>query len=331
MDTFMRAASSMLTPAALGLVATTAALAGLAVFNRARANRAERRNGVGGGFVEIEGVKLHYLSRGEGPPIVLLHGNGSMIHDWLISGQFDSLAQTHRIIAFDRPGFGFSDRPRSTVWTPEAQAALLAAAFTELRIERPTVVGHSFGTLVALALALDHPNSVSRLVLLGGYYYATARLDAVLGSGPAIPGVGDVMRYTVSPLLGKAMEPVANRKLFAPAQVTAEWKSEYPSDMAVRPSQVRAVAAETAMMVPAAARLSRRYHELSLPITIMAGEGDRVVDPARHSVTLHRELPRSELILIEGAGHMVHHTAGTTVHDAIVDRNRLAVSHLEAA
>jgi pimeloyl-ACP methyl ester carboxylesterase len=304
----------------LGALGATAAMAGLALVNRQRALGAERRNAVGGGFVEVDGAKLHYLSRGEGPPIVLLHGNGSMIQDWLISGLFDDLAATHRVIAFDRPGFGYSDRPRATIWTPEAQARLLAKAFGKLGFERPVVVGHSFGTLVALAIALDHRGAVSRLVLIGGYFFPTVRLDAWLNAGPAVPVLGDVMRYTASPLLARALEPSASRKLFEPAPVPPAWESDFPADMATRPSQIRAVAAESALMVPAASRLAKRYGELSLPVAIFAGEGDRIVDPADHSRRLHAELPGSTLTVIPGAGHMVHHTAPEPIREAILGR-----------
>ena len=297
---------------------TIVGLAGLAVLNRAKARRAERHNTIGGDYLTVDGVKLHYLSKGEGQPIVLLHGNGSMIQDWLISGLFDTLAKTNRVIAFDRPGFGYSDRPRSSVWTPYAQADVLAKAFDRLGIEQPVVVGHSFGTMVTMALALNHPGSVARIVLIGGYYYPTARVDAVLASGPAVPVVGDLMRYTVSPLVGKAMEPAANRALFAPADVPADWKEQYPVDMALRPSQIRAVAAESALMVPAAANMSKRYGELSMPMTIIAGAGDHIVDPDKQSARLHDELPHSELIMVPDAGHMVHHTAAKVVGDAVM-------------
>jgi pimeloyl-ACP methyl ester carboxylesterase len=305
---------------AFGVLASTAAIGALALFNRTNSKRAERRNTIGGNFVEIQGVKLHYLSRGKGPSLALLHGNGSMIQDWLISGLIDKLATTHRVIAFDRPGFGFSDRPRSSLWTPEAQAELLTGAFDQLGIERPVVVGHSFGTQVAIAMAIDQPEKVSRLVLIGGYYYPTARADVVLSSGPAIPVIGDLMRYTVSPPIGRLMEPGVNSKLFAPAEVTVEWKEQYPTDMALRPSQIRAVAAEAALMVPSAARLSRRYSELALPVTVIAGDGDRLIDPIRQSARLHEALPRSKLVMIPKAGHMVHHTASSEVQQAIEGR-----------
>jgi pimeloyl-ACP methyl ester carboxylesterase len=95
--------------------------------------------------------------RARGDPVVLIHGSASLIQDFVTSGLVDRLAQTRRVIVLDRPGYGHSARPRATVWTPERQAALLIEACAQLGVERPVVLGHSWGTLVALAWALDHP------------------------------------------------------------------------------------------------------------------------------------------------------------------------------
>ncbi len=96
------------------------------------------------------------------------------------------------------------------------QAALLHDAFASLGVEKPIVVGHSWGALVALALALDHPDDIAGLVLISGYYYPTARVDAALFAPAAIPVIGDLMRYTVSPLVGRAVAPKLVEKMFSP-------------------------------------------------------------------------------------------------------------------
>jgi hypothetical protein len=90
------------------------ALVASAILNRVLAKMAERRNPPIGRFIVVDGVRLHYVERGKGEPLVLLHGNGSMIQDFDSSGLLDAAAKTYRVIAFDRPGFGYSDRPRST-------------------------------------------------------------------------------------------------------------------------------------------------------------------------------------------------------------------------
>jgi pimeloyl-ACP methyl ester carboxylesterase len=300
-----------------GVGAAAAAGAATALFNAAQARKTERAYPPIGDFVEVEGVRLHYLDRGTGPLIVLLHGNGTMIEDWLASGVFDALAVTNRVIAFDRPGFGHTNRPRSVIWTPPAQARILAAGLTSLGAGPATIVGHSFATQVALSLALEHPETVAKLVLLGGYYYPSFRPDVALAAPPAIPVVGDAMRYTVSPLLGQAMRPAMERQVFGPAPVSEGWRERFPFAMTLRPSQIRAAAADAAIMVPAAAALAPRLAGLTAPVTIIAGKDDRMVDAESQSGRLAEEIGTDDLLYVEGSGHMVHHSATETVVAAI--------------
>lgn len=300
-----------------GAGAAGAAALGAAAFNAVRARRAEESNPPLGSFIEVDGVRLHYLERGSGPTVVLLHGNGTMIQDWLASGVVDALASTHRVVAFDRPGFGHSERPRSRIWTPAAQARLIAAALEGLGCGAATIVGHSFGTMVAAEIGLNHPEAAASLVLIGGYYYPSARADAALAAPQAIPGIGDAICHTVSPLLGAALKRGMEAQIFAPAPVSAGWESDFPFEMTLRPSQLRAAAAEAALIVPAAASLAPRLAGLALPVTLVAGAGDKVVSTEGQSGRLADVLDRSELVTIEGAGHMVHHTACDEVVRAI--------------
>jgi pimeloyl-ACP methyl ester carboxylesterase len=294
----------------MALLATGAALvAASAMAVRQRTRQAEFDNPPAGSFVNVEGVHLHYVERGQGQPLVLLHGDGSMIQDFELSGLIDAAAADYRVIAFDRPGYGYSERPRTTIWTPQAQAHLLRKALRQLDVEQPIVLGHSWGALVAVALALDYPDDVKSLVLLSGYYYPSARLDVPLLSPPAIPLIGDLLRYTVSPWIGRMIWPALKQRIFSPAKVPRNFSEKFPVEMAMRPSQLRASAAEAALMIPAAFSLRHRYHELTMPVVIMAGDGDRYVDTHAQSEKLHRELPHSTFHVVHGAGHMVHHLA----------------------
>jgi pimeloyl-ACP methyl ester carboxylesterase len=178
-------------------------------------------------------------------------------------------------------------------------------------------VAHSWGTLVAAALALAAPATLRGLVLIGGYYFPTARRDVVLLATPAIPGIGDVLRYTISPLLARALMPLILKRLFAPRPVSWRFRDRFPVSLAVRPSQIRAAAAETALMVPAALRLRGRYFALGTPVVLMAGSGDRIVDPGRQTLHLHRQLPSSVMHMVPRAGHMVHHLVPQQVVEAI--------------
>ena len=316
MDLTPRRTSSPSRTQLLVLGAVSAALT--AAWVEWKARRAERDNPPRGRLIEVEaGVRLHCLERGSGRPVVLLHGNAVTLEDFEASGVFAELAGTHRVIAFDRPGFGHSTRPRDRVWNPVAQGAAIQAALDQMGVERPVLVGHSMGTLVAMAMALDRPDRVGGVVLLGGYYYPNARVDALLMAPVALPILGDVMRYTVTALTSRAMLGRVTEAMFAPNPVPSDFFDWVSSEMMVRPVQIRANAEDAALMMPSAAQLADRYAELKVPLALIAGADDPVIDPHAHTERLHAEVPGSRLVLVPGSGHMVHHIAPHTVVEAV--------------
>jgi pimeloyl-ACP methyl ester carboxylesterase len=304
-------------PYAAASALAVAALVVSALLNRSLAAKAERDNPARGRFIEIDGVRLHYVERGQGVPLVLLHGNGSMIQDFATSGLIDMAAAKYRVIVFDRPGYGHSNRPRSAVWSPEAQADLFDRALQKIGAVPAVVLGHSWGASVATNLGLRHSGTVRGLVLVSGYYYPTARLDAAALSGPAVPVLGDVLRYTLAPLLGRALWPRLMRKIFGPASMPESFAAGFPRGLALRPSQLRASASESALMVPAAAAGCARYGTLGMPVAIVAGADDRLIDPGEQSERLHREIDHSIFHRVARAGHMVHQTAPRDVLRAV--------------
>ena len=293
------------TSSLLGVAAL--ALAGSAVLVNRRAAQAERDYLPRGRFLTVDGVRLHYVEKGNGPPVVFLHGNGAMVEDILISGVVDHAASVYRAIVFDRPGFGHSERPRDRSWTAVAQAALFAKVFAQLGIGSPIVVGHSWGTLVALALAIHHPQSVGGLVLASGYYFPTARSDVALFSPPSMPIVGDVISYTVAPIIGEAIGWPLITKMFAPQPVSPKFEREFPMPLALRPSQIKAFSQDASHMITAAQQLSPHYSTIACPTVIMTGDADRIVHVGRQAQRLHGTIPGSRLDVLNGAGHMIHH------------------------
>jgi len=280
------------------------------------ARKAERDNPPTGKFVEVGGIRIHYVDQGEGEPLVLLHGNGTSLQDFESSGLVRLASKQFRVIVFDRPGFGHTARPSGQVWTPGAQAELFAAALEKLGISQTVVLGHSWGASVAVALALRYPRLVEALVLVSGYYYPTPRPDVLALGLPAIPLLGSIIRYSISPIVSRLMWPQVVKNLFSPQREPAKFK-QFPKEMTFRPSQVRAAAAESALMVPAAYSSSERYGELKMPLVIVAGEEDQLVDIEKQSARLHHELPQSAMHRIPRTGHMVHQTATEAVMGAI--------------
>jgi len=168
---------------------------------------------------------------------------------------------------------------------------------------------------VALALAVKYPQEVQALVLASGYYYPTARVDVVMLSPPATPLIGDLLSHTISPLLSRLMWPLLLRKIFGPSPVPEKFKG-FPDEMAVRPSQIRASAAESALMIPSAHTLEQQYRLLQMPVAIVAGAEDRLIE-SEQSAHLHRDIPHSTLRSVPGTGHMVHQTATGEIMSAI--------------
>ena len=303
-------------PYVVAAAATVGALAISALVNRRLAKNAENDNPPAGQFLEVNGVRLHYVERGSGAPLVLLHGNGSMIQDFESSGLIDLAAKNYRVIVFDRPGFGHSDRPRNVVWTPAAQAELINSALHRLGVSHAIVLGHSWGASVAVALALKYPKLVQGLVLASGYYYPTLRPDVVALSAPAVPLVGDVLGHTLSPIVSRLMWPLLMAKIFGPRSVPKKFEG-FPKEMALRPSQIRASAAESALMIPDAFHFRDQYSNLKMPVVIVAGDEDRLVDIDAQSTRLHRDVPQSRFHRVPGTGHMIHQTATSVVMSAI--------------
>jgi pimeloyl-ACP methyl ester carboxylesterase len=192
-----------------------------------------------------------------------------MIQDMTISGLIDLLSRRYHVVCFDRPGFGHSTRTRFRFWTPEAQAELFVEALPKLGISNPVVLGHSWGTLVAVALGLRRDYPIRGVALASGYYFPSFRVDFWLLSGPAVPVFGDILRYTLAPLLGLMMLPSILRRLFAPRSVPEDFKRGFPFSLALRPKQLRAAAEESAYLIPATTRLQREYQNISCPVRLM--------------------------------------------------------------
>ena len=175
-------------------------------------------------IAELSGTRLYYEEYGIGFPLLLFApvGMRSAISFWARSpwNPIERLSDRYRVIVIDRPGYGFSSRPRK-LWTPRAHASLFEKALRRLGVEQATVLGHSWGTMVAVALALQAPDLVRRLVLASGYYFPTLRADTFLLSPPAIPVIGDALRYTVSPLVARAVLPAMIRRMFEPSPAIA--------------------------------------------------------------------------------------------------------------
>jgi pimeloyl-ACP methyl ester carboxylesterase len=306
--------------AALGIGALVAA----AALTKFLTSRAEANHLPSGKLLNINGQIVHFIDEGSGPCVVLLHGNGSMMEDYEATTLIETLARDHRVIVFDRPGFGLSSRETGGTWTPEREAEYLSEILEHLDVRDPVIVGHSWGTLVALAFALRDQAKVSGLVLLSGYYYPTTRLDVAVQTPVSLPLIGPLLRHTVMPLMSRLSAPLAIRHMFAPMDVPLLFSRLYSIAMASRPSQLKSVADDTTTMPSSAGRLGVNYAGLQTPVRIIAGADDKIVTTSEQSARLHTELKNSELQILNGVGHMTHHARPDLVVAAV---NELAAQN----
>ena len=265
-------------------------------------------------FVNVEGSNLHFVIRGAGRPVVLLHGNPGSCQDW--ARLYGPLAERYQAFAFDRPGHGHSDRPNHSDVTVEVQARLLGAALDELRVERPILVGHSWGGALALAYALQYPRDVSGLVLLAPAVYEGDDGVSFLSKVPAWPVIGDVVNFLFTPLISSLLVRTDLKKAFAPDAVPKHYLRHTLAEWTV-PKKVKWYSVDDALLNESLPKLSPRYGELNVPTAIVTGDSDLIVPAKENAHRLSETLSNARLTVLRATGHQIPFTRPQAVVEAI--------------
>jgi pimeloyl-ACP methyl ester carboxylesterase len=305
---------------AAGAGAVIAGLAGLAAFSRFAARRIERQVAVDGQFVTIDGIRLHYTDRGHGPAIVMIHGLGGQLRNFGYALS-DLLVADHRVILVDRPGSGYSAAAPSAAIP--AQAALVAGLIDTLDLDKPLVVGHSLGGAVALALALDHPAKVGGLALISPLTQVQEDVPAAFrGIAIGSPAVRRAIAWTIATPLGMVSGRRGAIAVFAPEPAPDDFGTKGGGALVLRPGNFHAASTDLAAARASMPALVARYADLSVPVAILFGREDAILNPDLHGAKIAADVPRIELTLIPG-GHMIPVTAAEAVAAWI--RGRVAV------
>ena len=315
--------------AATSLLIAGALAAGTLLTDRiasAREARAEAAHPPDGEFVEVDGRRIHAVTKGEGPDLVLIHGAGGSARDFTFD-LMDRLAPSYRVTAFDRPGLGWSERTDAgharplagTAESPRDQAEILAKAARKMGIDRPIVLGHSFGGIVALAWALDHdPAAVVMLAGVAnpwpGELHWIYRVNGTrLGAALAVP--------LITAWTPDARVRAGIQSPFAPQAMPEGYDDHLGPAMVVRRGHFRANTRQVNTLRPHVVEMEKRYDTLTLPIEIVHGDRDVTVPIAIHSEPLADRLRNANLTILKGVGHMPHHADPVAVIAAI-DRAR---------
>lgn len=263
-----------------------------------------------GRYVAVDGGRLHYIEHGrrDAPATVLLiHGaSGNAADPMLALGE--RLSRTMRVIAFDRPGHGRSDRiGGDAAHSPARQAAVLREGLAALGVGKAVVVGHSLGGSVALALALDHPDAVGGLALLSPVSHPWPGGAISWYYGPTTARVlGWIFTRTLTAPLGLAFLKPGENAVFAPQRPPPDYVDLARIPLVLRPETFTANAEDVANLFDFVTRQASRYGEIRLPTTIVSGSADKVVWTEIHSRGLEREIDGARLVVLPGVGHMPH-------------------------
>ena len=274
-------------------------------------------------FVEVDDANLHFVIKGQGRPVVLIHGNPGSCHDW--SRLYAPISTRYKAVAFDRPGHGHSDRPNHRPITVDVQAEMLNAALKQLQIERPIIVGHSWGGSLALVYALQFPDDLSGLVLLAPAAYESDDGVSFLSKAPGWPVIGDVVNFLFTPLLAPWLVRTDIAKAFAPDPVPKNYLRHVLAEW-TRPKKVKWYSVDDALLNESLPKFAERYSEIKVPLAIVTGDADEIVPAAENAERLHQALPQSQFSLLPRTGHQIPFTrpeAVMTAIDQIAESNPL--------
>jgi pimeloyl-ACP methyl ester carboxylesterase len=294
-------------------------IAALAVYSELGFFRAEQLYPPLGKFVTVgreQKIQLHYVDAGQGTPIVLLHGASSSLREFT-ADLWPCLATHHRTLAFDRPGYGYSDRPTGPWPDPEIQAQMIHEALIRLGVQRPVLVGHSWSASLVLAYLLDHPDEAAGAVLLGGVTHPWEGGVYFVHRLAAYPVLGKLFAHTWLFPGGQFMLKKIATHVYAPNPVPSDHLQKTAALLALRPATFLANAADIRPLSAFLATLAPHYGELSRPVLAISGEEDEVVIWKNQSGQLLRASGKVELVLLKGVGHAPHHVHTDRICDLI--------------
>jgi pimeloyl-ACP methyl ester carboxylesterase len=244
-------------------------------------------------FVTVDGVHVRYRDVGQGPTVVLLHGFSSSLDIW--ERVIPVLTRQHRVIAVDLKGFGWTSRPPGD-YSPAAQAALVWKVLDARGVRGDVaVVGHSWGTSVALAMALIAPERVRRIALYSAYVYEDQVPSFFLWS--RFGGLGEVL---FGLYYDQRMEDRAALAYYDPALVTQDRVERIERELSRPGTTAAALASARGQRY---ADLERRYRSLTMPVLLLWGRED-LVTPLAYGERLVRDLPDARLQIYPRCGHI---------------------------
>jgi len=291
-----------------GIAIATAILGGLVIFTAVTAHRVEKALPPRGQFIEVAGARIHYLDKGSGTAIVILHGLGGQMGNFTYA-LLERLTDEFRVILMDRPGSGYSTRAPGATGRLTEQAAMVAEFIRKLGLEQPLLVGHSLGGAIALGVALDHPEVVKGLALVAPVTHLPKHVPTPFR---ALDIKSNFLRWlvawTVATPIGIRHGKAILDAIFSPDPAPADFPIRGGGILGLRPRSFHNTSSDMRAVNLDLAKLVVRYSSLRVPVRILYGTDDRVLDYKMHGEAIKAKSSLVSLDLVPG-GHMLPITA----------------------
>lgn len=299
------------------LIAVLALVIGLYLYTLFIARRVELGMPPEGRFITVMGNRVHYIEEGSGDQTILLIHGLSGVAQHFTYGVMGRLARHYRVVAIDRPGSGYSVRPSRSSASLAVQADVVAAVIETLDLGKPMLVGHSLGGAVSLATALRHPDKVSRLALIAPLTdLPDSPSEAFAALNIRYPWLRKLVGWTLATPVATRRSPKVLDIAFGPEAVPDDFAVRGGGYLNLRPSQFIAASTDMNALEDVLPAMHQRYLDLKMPIGILYGRGDRILDPQAQGQAMADRLPDIDLEMIEG-GHMLPITQPDVTADFI--------------
>lgn len=246
---------------------------------------------------------VSWAQAGVGPDVLLVHGATVTLEDMLLA-LLPALSGQARVTAIDRPGHGLSGTDGWT-GTPWRQAAALRATARALGLDRPVVIGHSFGSTVAVAYGLEFPSETTGVVAVSPIALPEPRLEHLVFGPRGLIGAR-TLNAGLNASIDRALLPLLWNAMFLPQAMPQRFADQFPFEIAGRAAQTRAEGQDALGLNIGLGLSLMNYWRCSVPVEVIVGDADKVVLPA-HAITLAALLPGARLTIVPGVGHMLHH------------------------
>jgi pimeloyl-ACP methyl ester carboxylesterase len=261
-----------------------------------------------GRFIDVPGARLHIRDFGEAKPdrpaILLVHGLAGQLSHYTY-GVAGLLAERHRVIVVDRPGSGYSTRAPGAAADLSTQAAALAALVRTLSLGPVLVVGHSLGGAIALTMALEHPRQVAGLALLAPLTHIRDDVPPVFkGLTIQSPLMRKLVAWTLATPATIKNSAATLETVFGPEPVPTDFATRGGGLLGLRPGAFLSASSDLQALPERLPLVQARYHELRLPVHVLYGKDDRLLDWKANGQALVDKVPGARLEVIEG-GHML--------------------------